>query len=186
MTPDSIVAAALTLIDREGSIALSMRRVGAELGVEAMALYHHFENKEALLEAMMRRGTPGCMPEVTGRWRADLRALMNAVRVQLSAHPGLLPLRWARRKASPEALAILGREQAIFDGAGFSKALAQDAHRLLGSYVVGFVVAHAAAGAEAADEPESEADDWARQFNAGVELLLDGIEVRLKRERRRT
>jgi AcrR family transcriptional regulator len=184
LNPEVIVDAALALIDREGSTALSMRRVGAELGVEAMALYHHFENKDALLDAMMRQGTSGDLPELTGHWRADLSALTNAVRAQLSAHPGLLPLRWERRKVSQEALAVLELERAIVRNARFSKGLAQNAHRLLGSYVVGFVVAHAAAGASDGRGPK--AAEWAREFDAGLELLLDGIAARLLREGRQT
>lgn len=47
-----IVTAALELIEEEGLEGLSMRHLGRRLGVEAMALYHYFPNKAALLEAM--------------------------------------------------------------------------------------------------------------------------------------
>jgi hypothetical protein len=90
LTIASIAEAALKLIDREGLSALSMRRVGAELGVEAMAIYHHLPNKEALLEAVVTHGTPGALPLPDGGWRTDLRALANAVHRQFSAHPALL------------------------------------------------------------------------------------------------
>lgn len=61
---DLIADAALELVDREGLGALSMRRIGAALGVEAMALYHHFPNKEALIEAMLRRGSSVPIPNL--------------------------------------------------------------------------------------------------------------------------
>ena len=48
-----IVKAALRMIDKDGLDGLSMRRLGQALGVEAMALYHHFANKGALLDAVL-------------------------------------------------------------------------------------------------------------------------------------
>jgi hypothetical protein len=103
---------------------------------------------------------------------------MNAVRLQLSAHPALLPLRWASRKESREALAVLDRERTIFKSARFDEALARDVHRTLGSYLVGFVVA----GTQ--PHPGISNTDWAAQFDVGLEILMDGIEARLRRERR--
>ncbi len=176
LTINSIADAALRLIDRDGLSALSMQRVGAELGVEAMAIYHHLPSKEALIDAVVARGTPGDLPPFEGNWRTDLRALMNALHEQLAAHPALLPLRWARRIAAPEAKAILDREQDIFRAAKLTDRLARDAHALLGSYVVGFVVA----GTEARREISRE--KWTAQFNIGLEMLIAGIEARRRRE----
>jgi AcrR family transcriptional regulator len=178
LSPDSIADAALALVDREGLGALSMRRVGAALGVEAMALYHHFPNKEALVDAVLKRGSPGSVPPLTADWREDVRALMCVVYEQLSAHPALLPLRWERRVNSPEAKLILEQERRIFNTAGIKGTLALDAHRLLGSYVVGFAVA----GIQARKTiPEAE---WSPQFEVGLEILLDGIEVHRDKGRR--
>ncbi len=47
-----IFAAALTLVDRDGLEALTMRGVAAQLGVEAMSLYYHVPSKEAILEGV--------------------------------------------------------------------------------------------------------------------------------------
>jgi AcrR family transcriptional regulator len=79
LSSDLIADAALALVDREGLGALSMRRIGVALGVEAMALYHHFPNKEALLEGLRLycKGAPRdrCPPSLEigvqtwGRWR---------------------------------------------------------------------------------------------------------------------
>jgi AcrR family transcriptional regulator len=172
LSPGAITDAALALVDREGLGALSMRRVAATLGVEAMALYHHFPNKEALVEAILERGSPGSLPALTGKWRPDVHALMRVVYEQLSAHPALLPLRWERRVNSPEAKKTLALESQIFKAAGIDGRLALDAHRLLGSYVVGFVVA----GMEARKSiPEEE---WLSQFEIGLDIALDGIDAR--------
>ena len=48
-----VLEAAVRFADREGLEALSMRRLGAELGVEAMSLYNHVPNKDALLDGMV-------------------------------------------------------------------------------------------------------------------------------------
>ncbi len=52
LSRDRILQAALTLVDREGLDALTMRRVAAQLNVEAMSLYYHVANKEAILEGV--------------------------------------------------------------------------------------------------------------------------------------
>jgi len=180
LSPDAIADAALALVDREGLEALSMRRIAGALGVEAMALYHHFPSKEALVEAVLQRGTPGSLPALTGKWRMDVKATMRVVYEQLSAYPVLLPLRWERRVNSPEAKRLLEQERRIFEAAGITGSLALDVHRLLGSYVVGFV----AAGIPGRKTiPESE---WFAPFDVGLEILLDGIEVRRRAARRST
>jgi TetR/AcrR family transcriptional regulator, tetracycline repressor protein len=178
LTIKSIAEAALRLIDREGLSALSMRRVAAELGVEAMAIYHHLPNKEALVEAVVTHGTPEALTPPGGDWRSDLRALANAVHRQFSAHPALLPLRWKRRTAGAEAKVIREREREIFRAARLDEALSRDAHRLLGSYLIGSIVAQA----EARNDVSS--GDWTAQFNIGLDLLIDGIETRRRREAR--
>ena len=53
LTPARIAEAALALVDEAGLEGCTMRRLGAELGVEAMALYHHYPGKGPLLEEGM-------------------------------------------------------------------------------------------------------------------------------------
>ena len=53
--PEDYIVAAMRHVDRHGLAALSMRALGAELGVDATALYRHFPNKESLVEAMVDR-----------------------------------------------------------------------------------------------------------------------------------
>lgn len=52
LTPQLVAEAALRLIDTEGLAEFAMRRLGQNLGVEAMALYNHFTDKDAILDAV--------------------------------------------------------------------------------------------------------------------------------------
>src|SRR3989442_13967025 len=53
LSRELIAAAAMALVDREGLAALSTRRLGEELGCEAMSIYHHFPSKAHLMDALV-------------------------------------------------------------------------------------------------------------------------------------
>ncbi len=99
LTPEQIAREALAVVDESGLEALSMRVLAGRLGVEAMALYHHFASKEALLTAISRL----LEEEVTARWDnppADWRERIvalgrNQIRTIL-AHPHAVLLMTAR------------------------------------------------------------------------------------------
>lgn len=103
-----MLEAALQIVDQHGLKALSMRRLGDALGVEAMSLYHHVEGKEAVLdgvhEAVLRRLRP---PPPTGCWRDDVRALALALAEVLGAHPHALPLFATRAAVTPGSLHLV-------------------------------------------------------------------------------
>ena len=56
LTRDSILSAALELVDTEGLDALTMRALGARLGVEAMSIYHHLPSKQAVIDGIVDLG----------------------------------------------------------------------------------------------------------------------------------
>lgn len=99
LTPPQIVREALAIVDESGLEALSMRMLAGRLGVEAMALYHHFPSKDALLTAISRV----LEEDVTARWEnppADWRERIlalgrNQIRTIL-AHPNAVLLMTAR------------------------------------------------------------------------------------------
>jgi AcrR family transcriptional regulator len=80
----------LLLVDRDGLRVLTMRRLGEELSVGALAIYHYFASKDALLDAPVASlyREP---PEPTGNWREDLLALSHLLREAVRAHPAMLP-----------------------------------------------------------------------------------------------
>jgi AcrR family transcriptional regulator len=94
-----IVDAALQLLDDEGLGALTMRRLGGELGVEGMALYRHFPNKDALVDAvaahlldLVELPDPETIP-----WRQGVHDVVNSYRAVALAHPIAFRLLATRR-----------------------------------------------------------------------------------------
>ena len=69
LSRDAILDRALAIADADGVDALSVRRLARELGVTPMALYWHFENKEALLHALGDRLLAGSTPRSTRGFR---------------------------------------------------------------------------------------------------------------------
>mgnify|MGYP001374159038 CR=1 FL=1 len=103
-----MVTAALRLADRRGLEALSMRRLGAALGVEAMSLYKHVPSKPALLDLLVERVLAEIAPPPPGAsWERRLRHVADELRRVSLAHPHVFPLLATRVPASPQALAPL-------------------------------------------------------------------------------
>ena len=88
-----ILEAAVRFVDREGLEALSMRKLGSELGVEAMSLYNHVPNKSALLDGMVEvlLGELEIPPEDEG-WERRIREAYQAFRRLAHEHPNVFPL----------------------------------------------------------------------------------------------
>lgn len=88
LTREAIVEAALRILDRDGMEAVSMRRVGEELGTGAASLYWHVRNKDELLQLVFERITEEVvLPEPDpSRWREQLRDLADQMRAILHRH----------------------------------------------------------------------------------------------------
>lgn len=91
LSPERIVAAALTLIDEGGESALSFRRLGAELGASPTSVYRHFRDKDELLLAMANRLLDDALVEghESPDWRATLRAVAEDMHRAYLRHPRL-------------------------------------------------------------------------------------------------
>ena len=163
LTRDRVVRAAIELADRSGLSTLTMRRLGAELDVQAMSLYKHVANKDQLLDEIVEEIFGGI--EVAGLeagWQEAMRRRARATRLALRAHPwaiGLLESRGATGAASTGYVdAVLG----CLRSAGFSVEDAAHAFWTLDSFVYGHVLQEARttspAAAGKAEEPGSPAD----------------------------
>uniref|UniRef100_UPI002455A1C9 TetR/AcrR family transcriptional regulator n=1 Tax=Nocardia carnea TaxID=37328 RepID=UPI002455A1C9 len=110
LTREAILRAAIAVADRECLDGLTMRRVAAELGVEAMTLYHHVRNKDALLDGMVDQLVAELPPpQDYSSWQETLRAFAHAFLSVLSAHPNLIGLIASRPALSPRNLGTMER-----------------------------------------------------------------------------
>ena len=106
LSRDQIVRAAMAIADAEGAHAISMRRIAAELGSTAMALYRHVFSKDDLLDLMLDAvfGEIALPERPSGDWRADLRAFAYESRAVLKRHAWVLPLLVSRPTLGPSYL----------------------------------------------------------------------------------
>ncbi|GAA2232694.1 MULTISPECIES: TetR/AcrR family transcriptional regulator C-terminal domain-containing protein [Kitasatospora] len=141
-----VLTAALQLADREGVEKLSMRRLGTELGVEAMTLYHYLPNKAALLDGLVElvvsavRPTPSGPPEEWPRW---LREFAVRLRAELLRHPGVLPLVASRPARTADALAAVEEAAAALGRAGIAPLVALRIINSVTTAVIGHCLAEA-------------------------------------------
>jgi AcrR family transcriptional regulator len=102
-----IVAAALRIVDRDGLKALSMRRLGAELGVDPMAVYYYLPNKQALLDAIVEAVMGSIDLSVDDQARPPEERILAAARAYrdvLLAHVNALPILLAHGPVTPVAM----------------------------------------------------------------------------------
>lgn len=181
LSRERVCREALALVDEEGLAALSMRRLGARLGVEAMSLYRHVRDKADLLDAIhaavlgdlgaVRGGATPAAP-ATGDWRGLLTHMATALRQVLLRHPNVLPLFGTRPVRAAEATATIARvRQALLD-AGFSEQLAAQVLKVVGVYTIGYALSDAHHTRDAS-APRVEA------FELGLGALLDGLAAHL-------
>ena len=144
LSRDQVLKAAVTLADEGGIDALSMRKLGQALGVEAMSLYNHVAGKSDLLDGMVDVvfGEIG-LPPGDGGWKLAMRQRAISAREALSRHRWAIGLMESRRSPGPATLrhhdAVLG----CLREAGFSIGLSAHAYSLLDSYIYGFALQEA-------------------------------------------
>ena len=139
LTRDRVLAAAVLLADREGIGAVSMRRLGQELGIEAMSLYTHVRSKEDLLDGMVdlvMAEVPS--PVEGGGWKASLRQTILEARAALLRHPWTPDVIETRVQPGPATMRQYDRVMGILRGGGFSIEMTHHALHLLGSRLLGF------------------------------------------------
>ncbi|MFB7373056.1 TetR/AcrR family transcriptional regulator C-terminal domain-containing protein [Streptomyces sp. NPDC056222] len=196
LTRQAVLEAALRLVDQEGLKALSMRRLGAELGVEAMTLYHHVPNKTALLDGMIEQVVAEAVPPAFGAdtWREDLSTYAHALVAALDKHPHAVPLLLSRPAMTPRNLRTLEAVVEMLHGAGFALPRTLDILYSLTSFVVGHAAAQVGrvdgAGSLASLDPEAYPllvaaardageDAAAARFDFALDALLAGFEREL-------
>jgi TetR/AcrR family tetracycline transcriptional repressor len=203
LSEERIFREALRLVDEAGLESLSMRKLGAELGVDPMAVYHHVPNKEALLHGVVKLVfTEMAVPATEGPWEGRVRDWAHAYRAVARAHPNLV----LRIVTDPGAVAVAAvhANETLYRALEESGLAATDVVRaadvivdfvngsVLGE-VTGEVYADAAAAFQAAldaqppeavaaqrrllatSDSDSGSGEPRRSFELGLDLLLTGI-----------
>jgi AcrR family transcriptional regulator len=202
LTRDRVLHGALELADRDGLESLSMRRLGRELGVEAMSLYNHVDDKEDLLDGMADFVVGEIeAPTIGDDWRAALRGWAISVREMAARHPWAGSLILSRSNPSPARSRYQEAVVGSLRQAGFSVEMAIHAFFTLDSFIYGFameernlprgtpeeladlaqIVLRALPAAEYPYLNEAIVErvligfDYADEFDFGLDLILDGL-----------
>ncbi|MBA3472494.1 MAG: TetR/AcrR family transcriptional regulator [Rubrobacter sp.] len=137
-----ILEAAVQFVDREGLEALSMRKLGAELGVEAMSLYNHVPNKGALLDGMVDLLLGELeVPSEDKDWEERIREAYRTFRHLAHEHPNVFPLFVARPPHTMDGAWLVEDFLKTLRRAGFDAQTTLHAFRALSSYTVGYAMA---------------------------------------------
>jgi len=122
LSPDVIVASAVSLADAEGLEAVTVRRLAQEHGVTPMAMYWHFNDKDALLDGIAEYLVATVqLPEPTDQpWDVQLRDILEAFLAAIRPHPNVAALALKRILASEPGLALAERALGLLRDAGFT------------------------------------------------------------------
>ena len=164
LSRERVMRAAVAVADRDGIAAVSMRRIGQELGVEAMSLYNHVAGKEALLDAMVDQLAAEVnaavaaldTPDPATDWRGALRARALAAREVMLRHRWAPSVLETRTTMSFDIVRYYEGVVGILRAGGFSNDLAHHSLHALGSRVIGFSQELFDPGDAAADGPSEE------------------------------
>ena len=114
LTKERVFRAAVSLADDGGVASLTMRKLAEVLGVEAMSLYHHVANKDAILDGIV----DAVFSEIavpTGKWKSAMRRRALSAREALTRHPWAVGLMDSRRNPGPATLALPVQGQHALD-----------------------------------------------------------------------
>jgi AcrR family transcriptional regulator len=147
LSREVVLTTALALVDAEGMEALTMRRLGNELGRDPMGLYRYARNRGDLLDGITELVLDQLViPTVGGHWQAQLRSTAHDFRALALAHPHVVPLLVTRPLSTPLGLRPLGTLRplenilALLTGAGFAPASALHVYRAYYGFLYGHVL----------------------------------------------
>lgn len=187
LSRDLILDRAIEFMDTHGTQHLTMRRLGQQLGVEAMSLYRYVNGREDLLEGIVDRLVdqirvePGTEMRPADGWQAVLQWLAHSVRGMALEHPAIFPLIATRHPAAPwlrpplRSLRIVEEFLTSLTSRGFSEAQAVRTYRTFSSFLLGHLLLEVATIGAETSPVEEPLDEGESSLPGGVqELDLDG------------
>jgi len=203
LSRERVLQTALRLADQGGLGSLTMRRLGQALGVEAMALYYYFANRDQIVDGIVDLVFAEIeLPAGDGAWKAAMRRRAISLRDVLLRHRWAIGLMESRRNGGPANLrhhdAVLGSLRA----GGMDIPMAAHAYSLLDGYIYGFALTQMTLPFETPEEvaevaqgmrQSSDLDqyphlvemmghalepgyDYGEEFEYGLDAILDALE----------
>ena len=207
LSPERIVREALLLIEEEGLEAFSTRKLAAQLGCEAMSIYHYFPSKGHLMDALVDAivGEMPPVPDIDLPWLERLRLYGALMRAQFARRPRIFVFLGTHRMNTPLALRWLDRSIAFFEESGLPHELAVRTFRAVSYYITGTALDETAGYARGPSTvtptpPEMlqrqfphvaaagryfGAADFDATFELGWEMMLTGIAALIKAQEAR-
>ena len=203
LTRERLLRAAIAMADDGGIESLTMRRLGQELGVEAMSLYNHVANKDEIVDGIVDLVFGEIdIPSGGGGWKTAMRRRAISLRDVLLRHRWAIGLMESRRNAGPSNL---GHHDAVIStlrAAGFDINLVAHAYSVLDGYIYGFALTKMTLPFDTSEEAAQVAEtmlrpfpvnaypnlgamiehamkpgyDYGDEFEYGLDLILDGLE----------
>jgi AcrR family transcriptional regulator len=207
LSRDRILDAAVELADAAGVEALTMRRLGEELGFEAMSLYRHVASKDDLLDGMLDVVLAEWrLPEGGGAWADEVKASAGSVHDALRRHPWAARLLTTGARFRPARVHYMNSLLGRLREAGFDPDSTYHVYHVLDGYIFGFslweiaytTIADDARGraamvmasipwneyADLAHHRDQHLDDGPHQevdaFEVGLDFILDGLQKSLR------
>lgn len=203
LSREIVLQTALKIADQQGLQTLTMRALGAALKVEAMSLYHHFKNKDQLMDGLIELVFAEVELPQGDDWKAALRRRSQSLRAALIRHRWATGLMESRSRPGPANMRHHDAVLSCLRNSGFSLSATAHAYSLLNSYIYGFVLQELALPFNTSDEAAPVAAQmfnelsagtypylveiatqhamqdgysYSQEFDIGLEIVLNGIE----------
>ena len=203
LTRERVLFAALAMADRDGLEAVTMRRLGQELGVEAMSLYNHVANKDDMLDGLVDLVFAEIvLPDDTSDWKTSMRGRAISAHEALLRHPWATSRMQSRTRPGPATLRHHDFVLGSLRRAGFTVVMAAHAFSVIDGYVYGFALQQVNLPLQSREQTAEVGEsilrqlrgayphlaemitdhamkpgyDYAEEFEFGLDLILDGLE----------
>ena len=202
LTREQIIEAAVAYADEHGIDDLSMRKLGADLGVEAMSLYNHVDNKDDIYDGMIDYVFSSIsLPAEDLKWKDAIRQVGASAMESFGQHNWVVFALMQRGNFGPGALAFMDNVVGRFLVAGFTDEDSHHAWQMLASHTMGYAFQSATNPGRAEVEkanlqtllsqageqfphvavlgPYLAQCDFSMEYMFGLEIILDGLQARL-------
>src|SRR5689334_9913446 len=207
LSRERVLETAVAFADRHGLEALSMRKLGEELGASAMSAYYYFPNKERLLDGMVDIVFGEIEPpSLELDWKTAMRRRAISTREALNRHRWAIGHMEGRTDHGPANIRLHDAVLGCLRGAGFSLEATVHAYSVQDAYIYGFVLQESDMSPQTAEDFAAEAQrqmeaykdmlaeyphiaevvggyvakegyDYAKEFLFGLDLILEGLDA---------